>query len=176
MQKGFTLLEMMVVLTIGVILMTMGIPGFNQLFSDNRTNTVANVMVKNFTFARNQAVNQGNLVTVCALATDNTCDGGTACKCTANWSAGMDVFIDVNGDGVVNSADTVLQSGQPFSSNDTLVSSPTSVTFLTFRPDGLPNNFTNVNFRYCTGNNASTVGVEVSPTGRASQTDIINCN
>ncbi|WP_022941663.1 GspH/FimT family pseudopilin [Psychromonas hadalis] len=150
--RGFTLLELIIVLIISTLLITIGIPGFQTLIQNNRLTAVASGIQNNLLFARNQSVSYLNYVTVCPLENN---------ACTSNWISGIDVFIDSNKDGSYDSGDVLLKTGDRFNSNDTLVFPSNRITFT---PDGQITGSA-AKFRYCTGDER--VGVSIAYSGRA---------
>lgn len=150
--RGFTLLELIIVLIISMLLITIGIPGFQTLIQNNRLSAVGNAIKNNILFARNQSVSYLNYVTVCPLE-NNVCGN--------NWINGMDVFIDSANYGTYDSGEVLLKIGDKFNSNDTLVFPTTRITFT---PDGHITG-SSAKFRYCTGDER--VGVSIAYSGRS---------
>jgi len=162
--RGFTLLELIIVLIISMLLITIGIPGFQTLIQNNRLTAVASSIQNNLMFARNQSVSYLNYVTVCPLESN---------VCGSNWITGIDVFIDSDSDGSYDSGEVLLKSGDKFNNNDTLVFPSNSITFT---PDGQITGSA-AKFRYCTGDER--VGVSIAYSGRAKIVDgntFTDCN
>jgi prepilin-type N-terminal cleavage/methylation domain-containing protein len=65
--RGFTLLELIIVLIISTLLITIAIPGFQTLIQSNRLTSVGSSIQNNLLFARSQSVSYLNYVTVCPL-------------------------------------------------------------------------------------------------------------
>jgi len=151
-RRGFTFLELIIVLIIGTLLITIGIPGFQTLIQNNRLTSVANSIQNSLIFARNQSISYLNYVTVCPLENN---------ICTNNWINGVDVFIDGNNYGVYDAGEVLLKSGDQFNSSDTLVFPTTRITFT---PDGQITGSAS-KFRYCAGN--VRIGVSIAYSGRA---------
>lgn len=149
--RGFTLLELIIVLIISMLLITIGIPGFQTLIQNNRLTTVAGSIHNHLLFARSQSVSLANYVTVCPLQEN---------KCTNNWITGLDIFIDGNQSKSYDSGEVLLKSGESFNSNDTLFFPASSITFT---PDGQITGSSS-DFRYCTGE--SKIGVNIAYSGR----------
>lgn len=158
--RGFTLLELIIVLIISMLLITIGIPGFQTLIQNNRITTVASSIQGKLLFARSQSVGLINYVTVCPLVNN---------ACTDKWIEGIDVFIDANQSKTYDTGELLLQAGEAFNSNDTLVFPTTS---LTFTPDGQITGSSS-QFRYCSGEGK--IGVNVAYSGRAKIIDIADC-
>ena len=119
-NHGFTLAELMVTLAVFSILVTVGVPSFNQTLLNNRQVSSLNILVGSMQLARSEAIARNRRVTVCASS-----DGAT---CGADWSNGWVLFVDGNADGQVNGAEVVLRSV-----ND--------IVNLNIAPAGIANNF-----------------------------------
>ena len=74
-QSGFTLIELMVVISILAILLGIGVPSFRATIEGNRITTVANDLVGALQFARSEAVKRGTNVVLCSSADQASCSG-----------------------------------------------------------------------------------------------------
>lgn len=63
-DRGFTLIELMVTVTIAMILVMLAAPSFNDLIQRNRMTSQANDLLSLFQYARSEAVKSGNDVAV----------------------------------------------------------------------------------------------------------------
>ena len=63
-QRGFTLVETMVVLALALILLTAGVPSFNQIIKNNRLVAQANALSGLMASARSEAITERAVVTV----------------------------------------------------------------------------------------------------------------
>lgn len=107
--SGFTLMELMVTITIAGIVMGLALPSFNAAIRNNRLTTYANDFVTAMNVARSEAVKRGMSVTVRRV--DNL--SFTNLGAGANWENGWDVFADVNGNGTYNGGvggDTLIRT------------------------------------------------------------------
>ena len=125
-EKGFTLIELMVVIAIASILISMAVPSFTAMTKNSRMRSEANALIGAFAYARTEAVRRGNQVHIGAQGggggvvawVDQT--GGTADSWDAGeelrlWepmhnsmtinSAGNINFFIFNGTGAVNTSD-----------------------------------------------------------------------
>ena len=103
-KKGFSLIELIVTLSVAAILMTLAVPSFSSFVKDNRLITQANDFVTALNLARSEAIRRSGRVTVCKSSDQISCGG------SGSWDQGWIVFADVNGDGVVtNPATNVLR-------------------------------------------------------------------
>jgi type IV fimbrial biogenesis protein FimT len=124
-QLGVTLIELLVTLSIVVILMTVAVPGMQEFMSTNRLSTTTTDFMGTLNYARSEAVKRGTQVTACMSA------NGSSCATSGDWSQGRIVFLDVNGDGTVDSGDgdTVLRTSAATASGYTLKGTVDAITF-----------------------------------------------
>jgi type IV fimbrial biogenesis protein FimT len=85
--RGFTLIELMVTLTVLAILLSIAAPSFTSLMSANRMSTQANEFMGALNLARAEAVRRGQPVAIASL------DG------SSNFSKGWKVFTNSDADG-----------------------------------------------------------------------------
>jgi len=125
-SRGFTLVELLVVMTIGAILVAAAIPSMQWLITTTRTSNGTNSLVASFELARSEAIRRGTIVSVCrtldpnaapaALACSNAAGGGFA---AGDWGSGWVTFekrsAGVPAAGTFDDAggDVVLQRQQP---------------------------------------------------------------
>ncbi len=167
-KKGFTLLELLIVLAIITILLS--ISGFSMqgLVHNNSVDSAASKIHKSLLFARNHSASTLNNVTVCPL-------NNITKFCSSDWSTGVDVFIDEGVANKLDGDDVILETGQAISSSDQL---KFPVNNITFTPAGQLSSLpTTPIFRYCSGDIRA--GVKLSLNGRSrivDQSAFANCN
>lgn len=74
-QLGFTLIELMVTVSILAILLGIGVPSFRATIQGNRVASVSSDLVAALHFARSEAVRRGENVTLCSSNDQATCSG-----------------------------------------------------------------------------------------------------
>jgi len=84
---GFTLIELMVTISIAAILLSMAIPSFVSTIQSNNLTTHTNELISALNLARSEAIKRGVQVTLARKS-----DTATV------WEAGWDVFVDKDGD------------------------------------------------------------------------------
>ena len=89
-QLGFTLIELMVTLTVAVILMTIAVPSFRDALIRNRLTTYTNDLVGAINYARAEAIKRGQSVTLCKSTTGSACTTTTG----SQWENGWIAFVD----------------------------------------------------------------------------------
>lgn len=99
-QKGFTLLELMVVVVIISILTAMTVGGYGTMIAESRVNDVSNRLRGFIALARNEAISRGGNVRLCGSV-----DGFT---CVASMDSGWLIYHDNDNDDVLGAADEVV--------------------------------------------------------------------
>lgn len=102
-QRGFTLIEIMMAITVFALLLTLAVPSFLETVRNNRLTTQNNEFISALNLARSEALKRSGSVTMCASADQATCSGVT------DWTTGYIVFDDPNANGTADAADTILQ-------------------------------------------------------------------
>jgi type IV fimbrial biogenesis protein FimT len=131
-NRGITFLEVLVVMTIVGILAAIGVPSYKYVTSHNRIAAEINGLLGDLQYAREEAIKEGQTVSVCVSSTGTSCSGSTA------WRNGWIVFSDVNGNGAFNAGDTVLRVQATFTGTDTFNAS-NNVSSITFNREGFAN-------------------------------------
>lgn len=106
-MKGFTIIELMVVLVVAAILLGVGVPSFVGMMKNNRLATAANNVAASINFARGEAIARGDRVKVCKSA------DGFDCTANDDWEQGWVVMVDDNNDGTPDDIDGDGNDGPP---------------------------------------------------------------
>lgn len=159
-NDGFTLVELITVLAIAAVVASTALPSYKSLVMNSRVQTSLYQLMAHLKFARGEAIKRGFSVALCASNDQATCNGGN------QWESGYIVFVNINGDQVVDPGETVLRA---------TTSSDPSITIRSAAfGNGIgyqPSAFTNVagTFTVCDPRGASKArAVVVSATGRSS--------
>lgn len=125
---GFTVLELMVTLSIATILLLTATPSLRQFSMRQAMKAAVTSLQSDLLFARSQAV-FGNVDTIaCPGAPD------TGCSEASDWSGGWIVFGDANGDQRRQSSEALLRHG--YGIENVRVLGTSGRTRLRFFPDG----------------------------------------
>jgi len=90
-QQGFTLVELLVAMTIVAILMAIAIPSYNALILNTTASQYANSMAESALLARGEAIRRNAAVTVCISTDGATCGSGSG-----GWEQGWLVSCKTN--------------------------------------------------------------------------------
>lgn len=94
--RGFTLIELIVTLSVLGILLTVGVPMLRPLMRGTNLRSAANRLTTALNYTRSEAVTRGRTVVICAsddpMANDPECSGET------DWETGWLVFVPTEGD------------------------------------------------------------------------------
>jgi len=88
--KGFTLIELMVTISIAGILLGIAIPSFTAIIASNRLTSTANNYLAAVNFTRSEAIKRGQQVTMA--------NSGAS----SQWENGWSIFVDADGSNAFN--------------------------------------------------------------------------
>ncbi|MFM5587296.1 GspH/FimT family pseudopilin [Aeromonas rivipollensis] len=161
--KGFTLLELMIAVSLGVILLGIGAPAMSSLLSENSLRFESRTLLKYLRFARSQAIDNQQSVTACLANASDNC-------VTANPTQLL-VFVDNDApaDNILNNSDQFLARTAAFSGTLTISNNRISTTF---SPDGTSLG-SNATISLCSSGNAQ-VNLVIAQSGRSSQSTQAN--
>lgn len=169
-QRGFTLIELMVILVIIAIVATVALPSYTNIIRDNRLQAQQRQLLAAINLARSEASHRNQNITIGAkngtswedgfrIYTDNDLAGNTS------YTAGTDTLIkDIDGS---NAPDLTIRS------NDA------GDNFISFQGNGMLNEGANsISIAICDSRGTSEGrGITISRVGRAAvSTNIASCD
>lgn len=127
-QRGFSLLELLVTISVAAILIAIAVPSLSLFIQNSREDAQADSLISSLQYARSEAVKRDADVEVCASTDQATCSGA------ANWATGWIVEAVPT----PPAAATVLQVMPQLGGNNTLSGTfnGAGVTQVTFQPNG----------------------------------------
>ncbi|MXS80688.1 prepilin-type N-terminal cleavage/methylation domain-containing protein [Nitrosomonas sp. GH22] len=159
-SKGFTMVELMITISIASILLAVAVPGYQSLMRESRLTAQANELMTALHYARSEAVKRGGRITICKSPDGATCNDGS-------WQDGWLVFSDAGMAGAVDSDDEILRVF-PKLNGSSLKGGGNFSSRISYLRNGRSqgnNNLPNGTFTLCNQNDARKIVINVS--GRA---------
>ncbi len=160
-QRGLTLVELLLGITILGILAALGPPSFTQLMAGSRLRAVESDLISLLASTRSAALMGNRRVTLCRSEDGRQC-AGTARQGTHRWGGGL-VFVDLDQNGVVGNDETVFYVANFHPAATILWNRGDS---LVYQPDGTALGGSNGTFRIRVPNSAQEHQVVLSLIGR----------
>ena len=130
---GFTLLELLIAMTIGAIIVAVGIPSFRGTLDNQRMTSATNELVMSLNLAKSEAIKRVAYVTVCKTSDFKSCGNGST-----SWDDGWIVFANstVANLGSIEADDDVIRVYPALREELTITPTGTIAGFVSFRPSG----------------------------------------
>jgi type IV fimbrial biogenesis protein FimT len=168
---GFTLLELLITVTVLGVLLAWAVPSFRTFLLNGRLTTQVNSYVAALQTARTEAVKRGIPVTICASTDADQGDNATCSGNAADWDQGWIVFADFDGDNVVDAGDndTIVKVDTVPEGGNTMVVTASAIEY---RSSGMLDSAADITFTVtreeCSGNGVRVL--TITPQGRVSVT------
>jgi type IV fimbrial biogenesis protein FimT len=127
-RYGFTVMELMVSISITAILLSLGVPAFQEYSLRQRMNASISALHSDLLYGRSQAVYRNSQVVACP---GKPRDG---CAVSTDWTAGWLIFDDLNTDRQLQDGEDLLRHGQGL--EDIMIHSSSGRTNFRFYPNG----------------------------------------
>ncbi|WP_339846146.1 GspH/FimT family pseudopilin [uncultured Halopseudomonas sp.] len=149
--KGFTLIELMIALAVLALVTLIGFPAFSGVFERSRADSDLSDLLRAFSLARLESINQSRDVKIVAGTDDD-------------WTQDLVVFLDDDNDGSVDNGERVIRryAGLPQGASITATGDVDTIVFDSL--GGLKTPANSVVFNYTRGD--STKNLVICPTGR----------
>lgn len=153
-NRGTTLIELMITLSILAIMLTIAAPSFRNYIFDNRIAAQSNDFMSSVMIARSEASKRGINVNITAASAVSGNEFGN----------GWNVWADTNGDSAMGTSE-VIRNQDDLRTNT--LSTVSSVTTLTFLPSGYLSTTAPQTLRLCDSRTAETGRqIVIAATGR----------
>lgn len=106
-HKGFTLIEMLVAVSVMAVILTTAIPALGNFMAEQRLTAAANSLVGHLNYARSEAVFRNSYVAACPSSDGLSCTGGN------RWDIGWIVYLDPQKEGQPAEPEDVLRVVEP---------------------------------------------------------------
>lgn len=113
-HRGFTLIELMMVIVIAGILAMVAVPSFRTAIKNNRIVTETNDFVGDLNYARVEAIKRDTNVNICSST------NGSSCSASGSWASGWIVYWDSNNSTVLDASEPILRKHGALDATTTL--------------------------------------------------------
>jgi prepilin-type N-terminal cleavage/methylation domain-containing protein len=157
LQRGLTLLELLITLGILAVIVTMASPRFQTLMESTEKRTALNNLFHGFQSARAEAIRRGHVVTLCPLISGN---------CSSDWSQNISLFTDPDSNQALSGDETILATIHPPRKGE-LIPAPASRRYFQFDAIGaVRGTIGNVTYCPASGNSRQIGQIILSMGGR----------
>ena len=160
-NKAFTIIELLISISIIGVLTSVAVPSFNSIIEKNEVKTLAFTLNTSLKHARNHAIQYQEIVIVCQINETNLTQCNPQRQRYANWQNGWLVYVDLNNNNELDKTDEILITHQP--------NNQTAVIFnqqgrLRFFPNGTARS---AGFYFCKKQSKFTQYIRLLHTGRS---------
>jgi type IV fimbrial biogenesis protein FimT len=165
--RGFSTVELIIVLTIAAVLMTAGAPSMGMFVRNSRLQAHTLDLMRTMHIARSEAVKRKTRVVLCRSA--NPAAASPTCGGTSyNWTTGFLVFASGDTNNTYEPAvDDLLARGSPVGNGINVITNGWSNNNLEYNSDGTTNEGGIARFAVCDSRGgAHGLQIDVTPVGR----------
>lgn len=128
--KGYTLVEMLVALTVGGVLMAITVPSMTGLLNTQKSTSTVNALFTSLNLARSEAIKRNARAVMCKTA------DGVACTTQGGWEQGWLVFHDANNNAVLDPGEQVVFQQGPVSNGMRLTGNMPVANYVSYSASG----------------------------------------
>ena len=132
--RGFTLLEVLVVLSVSMLMSALGLPTWQQWMAGRSAELTTQDLAEVVRRARSEAMARGEVVTLCPRDPDSPA-GAAVCRLDSHdWSGGWLLFVDRGVRGELESGDLLLVARHPGTAGPKVTA---TLERISFQPSGI---------------------------------------
>ena len=132
-SRGFTLVELLVVVTIAAILLALAVPSFSRLIQSTNMSSNVNTFLADIRFARSESIRLGGGVVMCRSSAPEATNANCGTGSTQGWESGWIIFQDLNNSGTRTSSgsdpEPLLRVQAPITAIDAIYETGAATTF-----------------------------------------------
>jgi type IV fimbrial biogenesis protein FimT len=131
--RGFTLVELMITITVMAILLGVAVPSFNDALLGSKLGSYANRIVASANLARSEAIKRNSPITLCVSTNGTGCTSG-------GWQSGWLVGCETDDNVACKSGGTdwlVLHREQAVAGGVRITETGSALTSIAFQPTGV---------------------------------------
>ena len=129
-QTGFTLVELLVVMTLGVILLSMAAPSMIGMVNSQRSIALSSELFASMNLARSEAIKRNARAVLCKSA------DGLSCARSGGWEQGWIVFHDADNDAALDEGEQVIERHGPVADGLTLTGNSPVSNYVSYSASG----------------------------------------
>lgn len=130
LKVGYSLIELLVVLTLASILVSLAVPAMTGMLNTQRSTSLGNSFLADLNLARNEAIKRNARAVMCKSA------DGLSCSASGGWEQGWILFHDVNNNAVLDINEQVIQQQGAVSQGLSLTGNAQVVNYVSYSPSG----------------------------------------
>lgn|SRR5690554_6000524 len=127
-MMGFTLVELLIVITVIAIMLTSAVPAISDLLTGAQRRTAVYDLVSLLAVARQEAIATGKIMTLCPLNDNN--------ECGKDWNGEIHLFTDPYNQRKLTAGNQIVRTLPPLKTG-TLKIASLNKSYFQYRPNGM---------------------------------------
>lgn len=129
-QVGYSLVELLVVLTLMAILLSIALPSMTAMLNTQKSVALGNSFLASLNLARNEAIKRNARAVLCKSV------DGLSCTTSGGWQQGWIVFHDVNNNAALDVGEQVIEQQGAVAQGLTLTGNAPVANYVSFSASG----------------------------------------